>query len=284
MSKKRGLGRGLDALIPSGGKEETDLVELPLAEIQPNPRQARKNFDEEAISELAASIEQHGLIQPVIVRRSASGSGYELVAGERRYRAYRRLGRATIPAIIRDLGDFESTAALLIENVQRQDLSSLEEAQAYRRLIEEFGLTQEEVARQVGKSRTAITNSLRLLSLPEKVLALLGAGAITAGHARALAALEDEGLMERLALKAAEKGLSVREVEAEVKRWNALRQQDAAARRAIDRLLREWARGLSRNLGTGVKIRGTRTEGRVEIKYKSEEELRRVLAALGLKE
>ncbi|MGC7880008.1 ParB/RepB/Spo0J family partition protein, partial [Desulforudis sp. 1190] len=167
MSKKRGLGRGLDALIPSGGKEKTDLVELPLAEIQPNPRQARKNFDEEAISELAASIEQHGLIQPVIVRRSASGSGYELVAGERRYRAYRRLGRTMIPAIIRDLGDFESTAALLIENVQRQDLSSLEEAQAYRRLIEEFGLTQEEVARQVGKSRTAITNSLRLLSLPE---------------------------------------------------------------------------------------------------------------------
>jgi len=281
MAKRSALGRGLEALIPSKPKGIEELIEIPLEQVRPNPRQARKVFAEEKIAELAASIAEHGLVQPVVVRRV--DGGYELVSGERRWRAYRSLGRETIPAIVREMGDLDATAALLIENIQREDLSPLEEAEAFRRLIDEFKLTQEELARRVGKSRAAITNALRLLSLPADVRAMLAEGRISAGHARALAGVADPARQIALARKTVEADLSVRALEAEVARERETGRRAARKRRRPSRVLGEVAQQLTLVFGSPVKIRGDEEKGRVEIPYRSREELQRVLAALGWK-
>lgn len=218
MSRRSGLGRGLGALIPQGGPGpvSSDFVQLPLDQIKANRNQPRKQFDEEALASLVDSIKAVGVLQPVLVREIAPGE-YELIAGERRYRAARRAGLATVPAVLRVVDDVTSLEQALVENLQREDLNPLDEAGAYQQLIEDFGLTHDEVARRVGKSRTTVTNSLRLFQLPPAVQRHVRDNLLTAGHARALLGSPDRALQEQLALEAIHEGLSVRAVEDKVR-------------------------------------------------------------------
>lgn len=224
MPRKNALGRDfmslLDDNIPEAKKNS--VMTLRLSEIEPRKSQPRKTFEEESLAQLAESIKVHGVLQPIIVRESASASGlYEIIAGERRWRASKLAGLTEIPVVIFDGDDLRSAQVSIIENVQRQDLNPLEEALGYRDLIERFGLTQEQVAEQVGKSRPTITNLMRLLDLPGEVLEMLKDGKITTGHARTLLSLRDPGDIVPLANKIYMRGLSVREIEAAVKRLNA---------------------------------------------------------------
>lgn len=216
-----GLGKGLSSLIPPGESdvdapdEGAVLRDLAVAEITPNPNQPRVHFDEESLAELTASVQQIGVLQPILVR--AVDTGFELIAGERRWRAARRAGLATIPAVIRQGDDLASVEQALVENLHRQDLTALEEAAAYQQLIEDFELTHEQVADRVGKSRSAVTNILRLLGLPPSIQHLLADGRLSAGHARALLGTPDRTLQEELARRAADEGWTVRMVEEAVK-------------------------------------------------------------------
>ena len=229
MAQRRsGLGKGLSSLIPPGEAgtgegtgDEPVLMEIPVADITPNPNQPRMLFDEESLAELTASVQQIGVLQPVLVRPAATGTGYELIAGERRWRAAGRAGLATIPAVVRTSDDLSSVEQALVENLHRQDLTALEEAAAYQQLIEDFGLTHEQVAERVGKSRSAVTNTLRLLGLPPAIQHLLADGKLAAGHARALLATPDRALQEELARACAAEGWSVRMMEEAVKRGGA---------------------------------------------------------------
>ena len=201
MAPKKGLGKGLESLFNENATDSEGAVIVPLVDIEPNRDQPRKDFDEAAISELAASIETHGLIQPIVVKPTANGR-YSIIAGERRWRACRLAGLTEVPVVIRD-GDEKALMELaLVENLQREDLNAVEEAQGYRVLIETYGMTQEQVATQVGKSRSTVTNALRLLNLTEAELEALRLGEITAGHARALLACEDENKRQRMLLAA----------------------------------------------------------------------------------
>ncbi|MGC9960743.1 MAG: ParB/RepB/Spo0J family partition protein [Acidimicrobiales bacterium] len=232
MSRRSGLGRGLGALIPQGGPgpASSDLILLPLNQIKANPNQPRKQFDEEALTSLVDSIKAVGVLQPVLVRETTQGE-YEIIAGERRYRAARRAGLATIPAVVRVVDDVTSLEQALVENLQREDLNPLDEAGAYQQLIEDFGLTHDEVAHRVGKSRTTVTNSLRLFQLPPAVQRHVRDNLLTAGHARALLGSPDRALQERLALEIVHEGLSVRAVEDKVR--SALRADDPLAEEPI---------------------------------------------------
>lgn len=215
MAKKKlgGLGKGLNAIFIENDSEDKDSsVTLPISEIEPNRSQPRKEFDEKALAELADSISQHGLLQPLLVRPLTLG-GYQIVAGERRYRACRMAGINEVPVIIRELSDTETMEIALIENLQREDLTPLEEALGYKALIDEHDFSQDEVAQSVGKSRPAITNALRLLKLPESISKYLKEGKISAGHARALLTLENEEQMKTVAEEIVSKDLSVRQVE-----------------------------------------------------------------------
>ena len=220
MARRSGLGRGLGALIPSdaaavGGETDdgmTVLLEIPVGHIEPNPHQPRQHFSEEALVELTSSVRLQGVLQPVLVR-PLGDDRYQLVAGERRWRAARRAGLDTIPALVREVDDVTSTEQALIENLHRQDLNALEEASAYHALIEEHGLTHEDVAHRVGKQRATVSNTLRLLQLPSSIQHLLVAGRLSAGHARALLGTPDRSLQESIAAQAADEGLSVRAVE-----------------------------------------------------------------------
>ncbi len=219
MARKGGLGRGLTALIPAAeASEETGgsgLQELPIGSVQPNPLQPRRMFDEDALEGLTDSVRELGVLQPVLVR--AKDDGYELIAGERRWRAAKRAGLPTIPAVIRPTDDVSSLEQALVENLHRQDLNALEEAAAYQQLIEDFGLTQDQVAKRVGKSRSAVANQLRLFQLPPAVQKLVGDGLISAGHAKALLGHPDRSYQEMLARKAVADSLSVRDLERLVK-------------------------------------------------------------------
>jgi ParB family chromosome partitioning protein len=226
MTRRSGLGKGLSSLIPAvdGGAALDDgdgpaLVEIPVADIVANPHQPRVHFDEESLGELAASIAQIGVLQPVLVRRV--GEHYQLIAGERRWRAARRAGLPTVPAVIRITDDVSAVEQALVENLHRADLTPLEEASAYQQLIEDFELTHDDVAQRVGKSRSAVTNTLRLLGLPPAVQHLLADGKLSAGHARALLGTPDRSLQERLARQAASEGWSVRTVEEWVRNGGA---------------------------------------------------------------
>ncbi len=218
MAKKGGLGRGMDALFLDNSAEENGSAgaTLNINEIEPNRNQPRKNFSENGLEELAKSIEQNGIIQPILVRPMSDGS-YQLIAGERRWRAARMAGLHEVPVTIREMSDEEASVFALIENLQREDLSPVEEAEGLKSLIESYGFTQEEAADRVGKSRTAVTNTLRLLKLPSPVLQILSEGKITAGHARALLGLDDEKEMLRIAQATVAQELSVRQVEKMVK-------------------------------------------------------------------
>lgn len=210
MAKKGGLGRGLDALFDDNKTDDSSVTELKITEIEPNKGQPRKEFDDDALHELADSISKYGVLQPLMVRPLSNG-GYQLVAGERRLRASRMAGLKTVPVVIRELSDTETMEIALIENLQREDLNPLEEAQGYKTLMEEYSLTQEQVSESVGKSRSAVANSLRLLNLPKKVQKLVQSGEISAGHARTLLSIGEDKL--DMALELIKKGASVREIE-----------------------------------------------------------------------
>jgi ParB family chromosome partitioning protein len=226
VARKSGLGRGLDALIPTGstvmstrdgGGTGTGLQEISVSSIDPNPNQPRNHFDEDSLAELSASIKAIGLLQPVLVRPSSTPDRFELIAGERRWRASKRAGLSTIPAIVRVTDDVSSVEQALVENLHRQDLTPLEEAAAYQQLLEDFSMTHEQVAAKVGKSRSAITNSLRLLTLPPTIQQYLAEGRLSAGHAKALLGTPDRALQESLARMAVEQTLTVRGLEEAVR-------------------------------------------------------------------
>lgn len=211
MAKKSGLGKGLDALFEDNINESQGTQTIRMSEIEPNKSQPRRHFDENAITTLADSIRQHGLIQPILVR--STGTGYQIVAGERRWRACRMLGMSEIPAVVKEFSDSETAQIALIENIQREDLNPIEEAAAYKELMETYDMTQEELSRAVGKSRSAIANAVRLLNMPEKVQELLRKGELSAGQAKAIAAAESEEQMIDLAERAANGQITVRAIE-----------------------------------------------------------------------
>ncbi|HOV80145.1 MAG TPA: ParB/RepB/Spo0J family partition protein [Bacillota bacterium] len=279
MNKRRGLGRGLQALIPAVGEEDgrsEKLREIDIGQIRPSAGQARKKFDEEKLDELAASIKEHGVVQPVVVRPLQEG-GFELVAGERRLRACKLLGYRKIPAVVKDCEDLEAVAVSLIENIQREDLNPIEEAAAYSQLMKNYGLTQEELSSRVGKSRPFIANMVRLLGLPEEIKEMLAGGRLSAGHARALLAIKDAEKQVAAAGKIAARQLSVRQAEKIAKRL--LEERLVKEREKIERsrYIAETEQKLQALFEGRVKIRETRGGGGVlEIKFKNEAELERI--------
>ena len=280
MARKSGLGRGLDSLLPVE-RPVSGFGTLPLDHIEPNPQQPREHFDEEALQSLADSITEVGVLQPIVVR--AQGDGYILIAGERRCRAARRAGLEEIPAIIRseDEDEAASLAEALIENVQREDLSPLEEAAGYQQLMADFGLTHEAVAGRVGKSRSAITNTLRLLQLPAAIQGMVSRGELSAGHARALLAIDDVPYAVHIAERVVDEGWSVRQVEdAAKKRAGAKSPTTSAAKRPRPAAIIELEDRLGERLGTAVKIDHGRRGGKVSIKYSSLDDLERIYRLL----
>jgi len=278
LSKR--LGKGLDALIPALNINEDDkIVEIPLSQLRPNPYQPRKRFDDDAISELAESIKEHGVIQPIIVRSVLKG--YEIIAGERRWRAARVAGLATIPAVVRDFSDRQVMEIALIENLQREDLNPMEIAAAYQQLIDAFSLTQEELSTKVGKSRSHIANFLRLLQLPEKVREYVSRGTLSMGHARAIAGLNSEKAMIELADRAIREQWSVRELEDAIRRMEEARKAPAKPKKAKkDPYLDALEESLREYFKTTVKIKPGKTQGKIEITYYSKEDLQRLLEAM----
>ncbi len=277
--KKATLGRGLEALIPketaSGG-----FILASIHDVRPNLRQPRKEFDDEAISELSVSIKEKGVLQPLIVRRS--GQGYEIIAGERRWRAAQKAGVNKVPIIIKEATDGEALELALIENLQRQDLNPIEEATGYRHLIEDFGLTHEDVAARIGKDRSTITNQLRLLRLPEEAQKALAQGEISAGHARALLSLESASDMKAALDAIRKQKLSVRNTEALVKKMSGAAKSVAKSEQAQeeDPYVRSLADEFKRALSTKVRIVYNNGRGRIEIDYYSTDELERLAALL----
>ena len=274
--KKATLGRGLDALLPRENREQ-GLTLVSINEIRPNSRQPRKDFDDDTIAELTASIKEKGIIQPIVVRQA--GNGYEIIAGERRWRAAQRAGIVKVPVVVKNATDMEALELALIENLQREDLNPIEEASGYQNLIEVYGLTHEEVSLQIGKDRSTITNQLRLLKLTDDAKRALIAGEITAGHARALLGLEslsDANLVLQVIRK---KKLSVRMTESLIRSMS--REKRSGAKPAgADPYLERIADDLKGALSTQVRIIYNKGKGRIEIDYYSDDELERLLSAL----
>ncbi len=271
MSRQRGLGRGLDALIPSDGAAG-GATDLPLEAIQRNPRQPRQRLDAAELRELAESIRKHGVLQPLIVSPGEAGRGYILIAGERRLEAARLAGLKTVPAIVRRATEQQRLELALVENLQRTDLGALEAAEGYRQLIDEFGLSHQEVAEQVGKSRTAVSNTLRLLKLAAEVRAALAAGEISEGHARALLALNTAPAQTAVLHTVRKRGLNVRQTEELVRKLGGERRRPAP-RRARSADESDLEERLRRSLGTRVSLRRGRRGGSLVIHFYSDEEL-----------
>jgi len=264
----------LSSLIPSLGQEAgAQLEQIPVKQISPNPNQPRKNFDKDSFAELVASVKEFGLVQPIIVRPVQEG--YELVAGERRWRAAKEARLSHVPAVVKDSSDTESLEIALIENIQRDNLNALEEAAAYRQLIEDFDITQAELASRVGKSRTALTNTLRLLQLPEDIQEHIMNGKISSGHARALLSLPDDAAQSRLADRITSDGLSVRQAEDLARLWK-LSQESRQQRQTPPQAFRVVARKLRKMLETRVRVRAASKTGRIEIDFDSVEDLERI--------
>lgn len=279
-----GLGRGLDALFADNSAEDINssgTVNLKLMEIEPNREQPRKSFDDEALAELAASISQHGIIQPLIVRPIADG-GYQLVAGERRWRAARLAGLTDVPVVIKELSEDEVAVISLIENLQREDLNPIEEAQGIKNLMDTYDLSQEEAAEKVGKSRPAVANTLRLLRLPAEIIDFVRQGALSAGHARALLAFPDESQMLEAGRLIIRKGISVREVErlAKVAEKNKAKKENRKARR--EPYFDEVELALTSALGRKVKVitTGSKSSGILEIAFFDSKDLGSLALAL----
>jgi ParB family chromosome partitioning protein len=279
QEKRPALGRGLSALIPDTPASAAGTpVDVDLDLLVPNPRQPRLTFDDARLEELAASIRRNGVIQPILVRRR--GKIYEIVAGERRWRAAQRAGLLRVPVIVRDVPDEKLLEVALIENIQRENLNPIDEALAYRRLLEELNLTQEEVAGAVGKDRTSVANYLRLLKLPDTVQAMVATDALSMGHARALLGVEPPAKIEGTAKAVVAKGLSVRETEALVRRLNQPPRALGPEAPAGDVHTRQAEERLRLALGTRVRILRRGTRGTIEIDFVSEEELQRLYEQL----
>ena len=281
MASPKGLGRGMGALLGDFDEiaaEKSAYQILPLQKVEPNPDQPRQDFDEEQLQALAESISLHGIMQPLAVRE-VSGGYYQIIAGERRWRAARLAGLKEVPVVIMEADDKTTMELALIENLQRQDLNPVEEALGYRSLMEEYGLTQEETAERVGKSRPAVANALRLLTLCPQVLEMVRAGSLTAGHARAIAALKTERLQEEAAQKIAALGLSVRQAELLCKNLAKPTAPKKEAPLAID-YVAECEKSLSKQLGRGVRIVNGKRKGRFELEFYGQEDLQVLLDAL----
>ncbi|MBQ7203420.1 MAG: ParB/RepB/Spo0J family partition protein [Eubacterium sp.] len=278
MAKKTGLGKGLGALMLENSVDSSlSTSTLPINDIIPNKDQPRKTFDEAALEELAESIRLHGVLQPLLVRPLTTG-GYQLVAGERRWRASRMAELKEVPVIIKELDDTEAMQIAIIENLQREDLNPIEEAEGLQALIDKCGFTQEEAAASVGKSRPAITNSLRLLKLPEDVREMTKSGAISAGHARALLAFDNEALIREVADQIVSKKLTVRDVEKMAKRPVSKASGKTTKRR--DSFYDEVELALSEALGTKVRVNNGRNKGTLEIEFYTLEDLKNIANAI----
>ena len=282
MASQKGLGKGLGALLGDfmeAPPEDSAYRMLPLHRVEPNPEQPRQDFDQEELETLSESIRQHGIIQPLTVRETGEGY-YQIIAGERRWRAARMAELTEIPAIVIEADDKKAMELALIENLQRQDLNSVEEALGYQSLINEFGLTQEEAAARVGKSRPAVANSLRLLSLDEKVLEMLRTGAITAGHAKAILMVKTGKKQLEAAQKIANLGLSVRQAELLCK--NMSREPEKVKEETVFQVdyVKECEKSLSKHLGRGVKIVNGKRKGRFELEFYGQDDLQTLLDAL----
>jgi ParB family transcriptional regulator, chromosome partitioning protein len=282
-TRKSGLGRGLEALIPTeSAPSSPGFAQVAVDKIAANPDQPRTNFDDESLQELAESIKELGVLQPIIVE--VDGEGFTLVAGERRLRAARRLGLATIPAVVREGTGDHTLIEAIVENIQRADLSPLEEAKAYSRLLEEYGMTQEAIANRVGKSRPTISNTLRLLQLPEEVQEILSKGDLTGGHVRALVGLDDEKFAIYLAEKAVAEGWSVRQMEDAVRLRREVESGDTGSAGGVKSIrpveIIELEKRLADQLEAPVKINYRNQKGKVEIKFGSVGELERLYRAI----
>lgn len=300
--KAKGLGKGLDALfgdvevtpVKSANKKESSkqakadtaakksdeteasqggVLYIDINDIKPNTGQPRKHFDEEKLEELASSIQQHGLIQPIVLRKLKTG--YEIVAGERRWRACRIVGLKEVPCIVKELTDEENMLLAIIENMQREDLNPIEEAEGLKQMIDTYGLTQEQVSYSVGKSRPYITNSLRLLKLPEEVRTLTASGEISVGHAKALAAVKDRDKQITLAKKTAKDGMSVRQIELMAKETKAPARKAPKVKKSADE--KKIEEDMKNALGTKVNLNRKGKKGKIEIEFYSDEELERLI-------
>lgn len=275
--RRSGLGRGLGALIPTihEGDDESGFREIPVDQINPNPDQPRHHFDDVGLEEMAASMREMGVLQPVVV--TTTGDGFQLIAGERRWRAARRAGLPTIPAVIRETSGESTLAEALVENVQRQDLTPIEEAHAFQHLLENYGMTQEQVAQRVGKSRPAISNTLRLLQLPTQIQEMVDRGELSAGHARALVGMEDSKFATHLATKAVDEGWSVRQMEEAVRTRAGLERPVSTGIRQLRPVeIIELEKRLGERLGAAVKISYRNEKGKLEIRFGSVAELERL--------
>lgn len=290
--KKTGLGRGLNTLIPSAPAKDTESEKIlkkeeqtkseiivPILKIEPNPDQPRRQFDEDSLQELADSIKQYGILQPLIVKKHEKF--YEIIAGERRWRAAKLAGLKEVPVLIRDYAENEIVEIALIENIQREDLNPIEEALAYKRLMEEFSLKQDQVAAKVSKSRASITNSLRLLKLDQRVQNLLSEEMITTGHARALLAINDPDQQYEIAMKVFDEKLSVREIEKLVKQMSKKKKETPKEENKVQEyLFANIEESLKQALGSKVNIKNRNDKGKIEIEYYSKEELDRLVDML----
>lgn len=287
VKKRGGLGRGLNALVSeaeyetggsaAAGSNASSETKLPIEDIVPNPNQPRIHFNETELRELSESIQEHGVLQPLLVRKH--GNGYEIIAGERRYQASKLAGLEELPVIIKDVNDEEMLALALIENLQRSDLNPVEEAKGYRQLIDASGMTQEALSKAVSKSRSAITNSLRLLDLPEIVQQMIFEGKLTAGHARAILAVPYEDARIRLAEKVVAEGLSVRATENLAPLFSA-GETPKTLRPATPQSFKKAARVLRQVFNTNVRVKSSRGKNKIEIEFKDEEELSRILGEM----
>lgn len=286
MAKKFGLGKGLDVLLPTEEvkvsnevKDVTNLMDI--NRIKPNKSQARKIFDESKLNDLAESIEMHGIIQPLVLKKDTKSDDYIIVAGERRWRAAKTAGLKEVPVVFKELDDKELMEISLIENIQRQDLNPVEEAQAYRVLVDTFKMTQEEVSKRVGKSRVAVANTMRLLNLDQRVLEYITDNVITEGHGRALLAVSDGEMQYKLSQRIIDERLSVRQIEDIIK--NLGKEKPALKKKNNDVFIKDLENRVSNLLGTKVIFKPkTKNKGKIEIEYYSSEELERILDQIGI--
>lgn len=287
MATKKGLGRGLGALLDANSvietttEKEKDVKKIKITQIEPNKTQPRRDFDEEKIEELAESIKEYGLLQPIVVKLNKNGF-YTIIAGERRWRASRLAGLKEIPAVIKDVSEQTEKEITLIENIQREDLNSLEEAAGIKELIDEYGLTQEEVASKIGRSRTAVTNILRLLNLPPEIQQLLKEEKITQGHARALLSLENSVLALEVAKQVIAQEMSVRQLEKYIASLKKVKKEKRPSKEEIEiqRSIKALEESLSSELGTKIRIINKKNKGKIEIPYSSTEDFERIIALI----
>ena len=288
MAKKSGLGKGLGAILSDKydsqaldivpNSDDSQIVELKIVDVEPNKDQPRKEFDKEKLDELADSISKHGVIQPIIVTKQ--GSIYQIVAGERRWRASKQAGLKKIPAIIRNYDEIKIMEVALIENLQRENLNPVEEALGYKSLMETFSLTQDKISERVGKSRSAIANSLRLLNLPDKVLSMLEKGEISTGHAKVILSVSNKNEHIQVAELIFERKMSVRETENYIKNKSKTKKSGTSVSSEVKMAIKEMENAFSKYLGTKVKIKDSNGKGKIEIAYYSHDEFERLMELL----